>query len=108
MREGHMSKHLRKIKRIYKKKNTLLVNSFKNAFDDKLNVISSDSGLHIVCEAITEKTEEKLKEDAKNLNILLNIISSKNGKIIFSLNYSGIIMDEIHSFTTLLGKALFQ
>ncbi len=108
MREGHMSKHLRKIKRIYKKKNTLLVNSFKNAFDDKLDVISSDSGLHIVCEAITEKTEEKLKEDAKNLNILLNIISSKNGKIIFSLNYSGIIMDEIHSFTTLLGKALFQ
>ncbi|HBV67922.1 MAG TPA: GntR family transcriptional regulator [Clostridiales bacterium] len=108
MREGHMSKHLRKIKRIYKKKNTLLVNSFKNTFDGRLEVISSDSGLHIVCEAITKKAEEKLKEDARNLNILLNIISSKNGKIIFSLNYSGIIMDEIHNFTVLLGKALFQ
>ncbi len=108
MREGHMSKHLRKIKRIYKKKNTLLVNSFKNTFDGRLEVISSDSGLHIVCEAITEKTEEKLKEDARNLNIFLNIISSKDGKIIFSLNYSGIIMDEIHNFTVLLGKALFQ
>lgn len=108
MKEDYMSKHLRKIKRIYKKKNTLLINCLKNAFKNTLEIINSDSGLHIVCEAKTVKSEEKLREDAKNSHILLNIISSKNNKIIFSLNYSGISMNEIQDFTKLLGTVLFD
>ncbi len=108
MKEGHMVKHLRKIKRIYRKKNLLLTSSLKNTFADKLEIINSDSGLHIVCEAKTLKTEEKLKEDAGNSNIHLNIISSANNKIIFSLNYSGISMNKIQDFTELLGTVLFE
>ena len=103
-----MVKHLRKIKRIYRKKNLLLTSSLKNTFADKLEIINSDSGLHIVCEAKTLKTEEKLKEDAGNSNIHLNIISSANNKIIFSLNYSGISMNKIQDFTELLGTVLFE
>ena len=108
MKEDYMSKHLRKIKRIYKKKNTLLINSLKNTFKNTLEIINSDSGLHIVCEAKTVKSEEKLREDAKNSHILLNIISSKNNRIIFSLNYSGISMNKIKDFTELLSKVLFD
>lgn len=108
MKEGYMQKHLRKIKRIYKKKNTLLVNSLKSAYGDNLEVINSDSGLHIVCEAKTGKSREKLTEGAKNSHILLNIVSIKNNKIIFSLNYSGINIDTIQDFTVLLGKVLFE
>jgi len=108
MKEGYMQKHLRKIKRIYKKKNTMLVNSLKNAYGDNLEVMNSDSGLHIVCEAKTRKSREKLTEDAKNSHILLNIVSIKNNKIIFSLNYSGINIDTIQDFTVLLGNVLFE
>ena len=108
MKEGYMLKHLRKIKRIYKKKNLLLSASFKNTFKDKLEIINSDSGLHIVCEADTFKDEKKLREDAKNSRILLNIISRNENKIVFSLNYSGISMNRIQNFTDLLGKVLFE
>lgn len=108
MKEGNMLKHLRKIKRIYKKKNILLTNCMKNVFKDKLEIINADSGLHIVCEAITDKCSNKLLEDAKNSNIILNIISSKSNKIIFSLNYSGININEIQNFTELLGTVLFN
>jgi GntR family transcriptional regulator/MocR family aminotransferase len=108
MKEGYMVKHLRKIKRIYKKKNSLLMANFKKEFNDKIEVISSDSGLHIVCEANTEKDEQKIIKDAQNLRILINIIKNKSNKLMFSLNYSGIDLNEIHEFTKLLGKLLFE
>lgn len=108
IKEGHMLKHLRKIKRIYKKKNTLLINSLRNTFNDKLEIINSDSGLHIVCEAKTHKQKDKLIEDARKARILLNIISLVNNKVIFSLNYSGISMNKIQEFSLLLGTVLFD
>ncbi len=108
MKEGYMQKHLRKIKRIYKKKNTMLVNSLKSTHGDNLEVINSDSGLHIVCEAKTGKSRDELTEDAKNSHILLNIVSIRNNKVIFSLNYSGISIDKIQDFTLLLGNVLFE
>ena len=108
MKEGYMVKHLRKIKRIYKKKNSLLISSFKNIFNNKVEVISSDSGLHIVCQARTEKNERKIIKDAQNLRILINIIKNNNNNLMFSLNYSGIDLNEIQEFTKLLGKVLFK
>lgn len=108
MKEGYMVKHLRKIKRVYKKKNASLIESFQDVFKDKLEVISSDSGMHIVCQAKSEKTEGQITKDAQDLRILINIISIKDKKVMFSLNYSGIDLNEIHEFTNLLGKVLFE
>ncbi len=108
MKEGYMQKHLRKVKRIYRKKNSSLANSLKSNFKDKIEIINSDSGLHIVCEAKTSKKIEELKENAKANNILINIISFNKNKLLFSLNYSGINIDEIDSFTQKLGTVLFD
>lgn len=108
IKEGYMLKHLRKIKRIYKKKNSSLITSLKSSFNNKLDVINADSGLHIVCEAMTNKRVDKLINDARNAHILLNIINSSNNKIIFSLNYSGISMNKIQNFTETLGTVLFD
>lgn len=108
MKEGHMVKHLRKVKRIYRKKNILLTSNLKNTIGGKLEVISSDSGLHVVCEASTKKSKEKIKKDAEHSYIHLNIISSENSKVVFSLNYSGIDMDKIPEFTQLLERILFD
>lgn len=107
MKEGYMARHLRRVKRIYKKKNSMLISKLNSAYKNKLEIINSNSGLHIVCQAITSKSHNKLEEDAKKSRILLNIISSKDDKVIFSLNYSGIDMDKIEDFTVLLGKVLF-
>ncbi|WP_313341933.1 PLP-dependent aminotransferase family protein [Sedimentibacter sp.] len=107
MKDGYMQKHLRKVKRIYRKKNSNLSNSLKSNYKDKIEIINSDSGLHIVCQATTPKSVEKIKEDAKVNDILLNIINLNNSKLLFSLNYSGINMDEINTFTEKLGTVLF-
>jgi len=98
---------LRKIKRIYRKKNLLLTSSIIEKFKDNIEIINSDSGLHIVCEVKTIKNKSKIVEDSKENNILLNIVDIKGDKIIFSLNYSGIHIDEISEFTDILGRVLF-
>lgn len=108
MKEGYMLKHLRKIKRIYRKKNLLLTNSIIEQFKNKIEIINSDSGLHIVCEATTNKSVLKIKEDSKKNNLLLNIISNHENKIIFSLNYSGINLNKITEFTDILGNVLLK
>lgn len=107
MKEGYMTKHLRKIKRIYKKKNQFLISSLKYTFKDDIEIVNADSGLHIVCEAKTPKTRDMLLEDAKKQRILLNIISIKNKKVIFSLNYSGIKTIEIKEFTEQLKNIFY-
>lgn len=108
MKEGYMAKHIRKIKRIYRRKNLLLTNSILNSFKDKIEIITSDSGLHIVCEVDTIKTKEQIEADSVKNNLLLNIVSSSRNKIIFSLNYSGIDIDRVSEFTDVLGKVLFE
>lgn len=108
MKDGYMVKHLRKIKRIYKKKNSYLTSNFRNLFGDRAEVISSDSGLHIVCEANTKKDVQQIIKDAQNSRILINIIRIKKNKVMFSLNYSGVDLNKIHEFTILLGKVLFE
>jgi len=106
--EGYMAKHIRKIKRIYRKKNLLLTSSLMQKFKSRISVINSDSGLHIVCEAKVEKNADKINEDAQKNNILLNIISESDDKIIFSLNYSGIDINKVSDFTEILGNILFN
>ncbi|NLJ59185.1 MAG: PLP-dependent aminotransferase family protein [Tissierellia bacterium] len=108
MNEGHMVKHLRRIKRIYKKKNSSLTECLKNTFKDKIEINSSDSGLHIVCSAKTNKDNQQIKEDAKKFRILLNMIHRNDSKLMFSLNYSGINLERIQDFTNLLGKVLYE
>lgn len=107
MREGYMLKHIRKIKRIYRKKNLLLTSNIAEKFTDKVNIITSDSGLHIVCEAVTNKSDTKIHADSIKNKILLNIISKNENSYIFSLNYSGIDLNKISEFTNTLGKVLF-
>lgn len=108
MKEGYMVKHIRKIKRIYRKKNLMLTNSILKKFKNKIDIINSNSGLHIVCEAKTNKDEKKIIKDCFNNKLLLNIISKKENKILFSLSYSGIDLNKTSEFTDILGKVLFE
>lgn len=108
MKEGYMLKHIRKIKRIYKKKNVLLSNSLKNLYKNNFEIINQDSGLHLVCAANTSKKYDSILKDAKNNKISINVIRTDEKKIVFSLNYSGIEINMIDDFSVLLGNVLFN
>lgn len=98
MKEGHMNRHLRRIRRIYKKKNIAIVNYINKNYNDKIKVINSDSGFHLVLEVYTDKDEKKIFNNCKKNNILIEIINHNPNKILLSFNYSGIVDGELHSF----------
>lgn len=89
-KQVYMTSTFIKLKRIYRKKNQTLTNSLKDTFKDSIEIVIADLGLHIVCEAKTSKSKEKLLEDAKKQRI-----SFKNNEVIFPLNYSGINTNKI-------------
>ncbi len=48
MREGAFERHIRRIKKIYGKKNQLLIDAFKNYENDFCKLLGRESGLHVV------------------------------------------------------------
>lgn len=99
--EGYMEKQLRKVGRIYKKKINELTKCI-NENSDNIKVLNADSGLHIVIEATTSKETEHIIKSAVRNNIYLEIIKRTHNKVLISLNYSGIKIEEISQFVKLL------
>lgn len=98
MKEGYITKHLRKIRRIYKHKNTMITNYINSNYKDILKIVNSDSGFHIVLEAKTDLNTKVIINRCKKNNILIEIIETFPNKILFSLNYSGINISNINNF----------
>lgn len=92
--EGHMSKHLRKIRRIYKKKNQLIINLIQKNFKDKIKIINADSGFHLSCLSFSKVSSEKFKENCSNMSLAVEIVEESKEedlyKILYSFTYSGI------------------
>lgn len=98
MKEGHMNRHLRRIRRIYRRKNTSIISYINKNYKDKIKIINSDSGFHLVLEVITRKSSRDIYNDCKKNNILIEIINHKPNKALLSFNYSGIVESDLYSF----------
>lgn len=103
--EGYMEKQLRKVGRIYKKKINELTKCI-NDNSDNIKVLNADSGLHIVIEAMTKKESCNIIKSAVKNNIYLEIIKRTQNKVLISLNYSGIKVEEISQFVNLLTNSI--
>ncbi|QSX05494.1 PLP-dependent aminotransferase family protein [Sedimentibacter sp. zth1] len=106
IKEGHITKHLRKIRRIYKKKNTALTSYFNDKYNNTVKIINSDSGFHIVVEVITCKKYQDILETCKKNNILVEIVDVFPNKMLLSINYSGIKIEQITSFVDKLMQSI--
>ncbi len=106
MKEGHMTKHLRRIRRIYKRKNISITNYINQNYSDKIKIINSDSGFHLVFEVYTNKAIESIFNECKKNNILIEIINHTSNKILISFNYSGINDDNLYNFIDKLMQSI--
>lgn len=97
---GHFERHLNKMRRIYKKKRELLIEnlSIKNKV---LDISGADSGLHIVVEFETDKTDEEILEKAKDKGIKIQSLSeffndkNSTSKSKFLLGFGGLSKDDL-------------
>lgn len=98
IKEGHLQKHINKIKRIYKKKVNLIQDYIKVYQKDLIKVISADSGLHIVLEVNKKISPNYLKKKFEDNNILIDIIKISSSHYTVSLSYSGLDYEDMEIF----------
>lgn len=69
MKEGYYQKHIRRIRRIYTEKSNHLTNIIKNKYSELINVVSNTSGLYVILEFNTKKTEQEIVDEIRKIGI---------------------------------------
>lgn len=96
MEKGCFGKHLRRIRKIYSKKNEKIVDFIKKQGKDKIHILGHDSGLHMMFEIKTDKTRQEIIKEAQKTNIYLEIIEGYHkGKQLVVFPFSGLREGEI-------------
>lgn len=108
MEEGYLEKHLRKIKKIYYRKNELIVKFIKENARGKINILGHDSGLHMMFEINTNKEVNEILKDAESHNIYLELVEGfQKDKLVVVFTYSGLDENLIEKILDLLIQEIF-
>ncbi len=108
MGEGHLEKHLRRIRKLYHKKNELIVNFIERNARDKIIILGHDSGLHMMFEVNTEKTEREIIREARKHNIYLEMVEGfHKGMKLVVFPYSGLEIGKIEDSLNILVNDIF-
>lgn len=112
--EGQLEKHLRRIRKVYAKKNQILMEAIENLMGKKVGVVGGETGLHILLELKTSLTTEEVVARAKKVGVRVNPLSnytlhskpSPNPLVV--LGYGGIPVEDIEPGIRLLHQAWFS
>lgn len=102
MKEGHFSKHLNRMRKVYRKKHDKLTSTL-SIYYPQVKISGDDAGMHILISLPIDKSEEELTKLAANEGIkvypitdyLLEPISISSPT--FLLGFGGIPLEEIES-----------
>jgi len=75
MKEGHWSRHLRKICASNKRRHDTLVNTINDVFGDRVVIHGKNAGLHILLEVRNSLTERELIEKADTVGVTVYPVS---------------------------------
>lgn len=112
MREGYLQSHIRKIRRHYHNKYHIITKAIRTYMRENVNLISSSSGMRIILEIKTERTEAEILQLAHTAGINIVPLSryyikndgESNGKIGILLSYKGIPTEDIEPAIRVLSK----
>lgn len=106
MQEGYFDKHIRRIRKHYARKNSLLVEAFKGYDSEAFTLVGKESGLHVVLAFKRGTDVEGLLAEARERGLTLEGADNYLDSGILVFPYSGIPDDAIEkSVETLVGIA---
>jgi len=97
MSEGYFERHIRRIKKIYGRKNQLLIEAFEKNKSTSYELIGKESGLHVMLSFVKNIDTEKVVREANKIGLKLEGASDYTEKSILVLSYSGLMDYEIDS-----------
>lgn len=113
METGEWSRHIKRMRLVYKRKMQHLVSLLKKQFKQMISIIGEQSGLHLLVKVHTEHSEEWLIQRAYNNGVKvyptsLYFIKNKPDRPIIKLGFSNLSFDEIQLGVNLLKKAWLE
>lgn len=72
MLQGHYTRHLNRIKKIYKERRDRLIAALRNSFGERIEISGEHTGIHLLLTLNTSQKEEELIKKAKKAGIRLS------------------------------------
>lgn len=90
MEEGAFERHIRRIKKIYGRKNQLLIEAFKQHETDLVKLIGQESGLHVTLRFDPSVDTKSVVEQCVAVGITLEVIEGYQNEQVIVFSYSGV------------------
>ncbi|WP_375749730.1 PLP-dependent aminotransferase family protein [Vibrio sp. HN007] len=90
--EGHLLRHIRMMRRLYKQKYELMVSAVKRHFGDLVDIISQPAGLHITLKWHAGVDENVFVERAKEVEIIVRALNYYERKDAIQRDWSGVVL----------------
>lgn len=97
MRDGSFERHLRRIRKIYGKKNQLMMNAFEKFPSKNFKLIGKESGIHVVLSFSRDISVQKMVQLAYEEGIILEGVEEFKDNQILVFSYSGIPDDQVET-----------
>ena len=113
MQNGHLEKHVRKMRSLYRKKHDALLAAVQKHFGERAAVIGADAGFHVLLRVYSERSEEELKRLAIQAGVRASSAAftwlkpPADMPKEFFLGFSGIALDQIEPGIAALCQAWF-
>ena len=91
LRDGHLNRHIKKMRRLYEEKRRLMYEGLKKVFTKDASIFMGESGMEIGVKLSGKDLEDKLKKG----DVCVNIVDSGSDSAMFLVSCSRIDIDEI-------------
>ncbi|GLY12560.1 PLP-dependent aminotransferase family protein [Pseudobacillus badius] len=110
MEEGEWSRHIKRMRLIYRRKMQHLAAGLKNEFKENISIIGEQSGLYLLVKVHMEHSEEWLIKQASSYGVKvcptsLYVVNNYSVRPIIKLGFSSLSHEEIQLGVQLLKKA---
>ena len=110
MESGEWTRHIKRMRIVYKQKMQYLVSELNKQFDDKITILGAQSGLYVLIKLHTQHSEQWLIQTAEECGVKVYpttpyFINQSSSEPILQLGFSDLNMDEIQLGLQLLKKA---
>lgn len=104
IKEGSLRRHVKKLKHLYKEKNTLLRQCLSRYFDDRVQILSYESGLHMRIAFQSPLSSADLAKKALAVGIRVIPVKTQTPLPEFLLSFAGIQSQDIEPAVKLLSR----